>query len=254
MRRSRLALTLIVFGWGLLAAIPAPAQIVNTLEGFDAKQPGWSGAIGGSLRSTGGNSEVFDVAADARLQRLSDRQRWRALFGYSFSSADGVDEAEELFTHLRHNHRLVGHVHSLAFVQLQQNPFQRLRSRVLVGAGARLDLVRGERAALSWGLAHMVERESLRGIEGELTVQRLSSFVDFRVPLSENAALSLTAFVQPRWADFGDLRATASVQVEAKIAGPVSLVGTAQVAHDSEPPVEVEETDWTIRTGIRVRT
>lgn len=233
---------------------PAAAQIVNTLEGFDAKEPGWSGAIGGSLRSTGGNSEVFDASADARLQRQSDRQRWRALFGYGFSSADGVDEAEELFAHLRHNLRLVGDAHSLAFVQVQHNPFQRLRSRVLAGAGARFDLVRGERAALSWGLAHMIERESLRGIEGERTVQRLSSFVDFRVPLRDNAGLSLTAFVQPMWADFGDVRATVSAQVEAKIAGPVSLVGTAQIGHDSEPPAEVEETDWTVRTGIRVRT
>jgi hypothetical protein len=243
-----LVTTSLLLGFGV-----APAQIVNTLEGFDPRETGWSGVLGGSLRSTGGNTEVFDAAIDARVQHRTEHQRWRAILGYAFESAGGVDQTDEYFGHLRHNHRLRGRLHSLAFAQVQHNPFQDLRSRFLVGAGARLDLVQREKARVSIGAAHMVENESLRGIDERQIAHRMSSFVDLFVPLGTNASFAVVTFVQPRWSDLGDVRAIASAQLESRVTGPLSLVLSANVAHDSEPPVGVERTDWTVRTGLRLR-
>ena len=255
--RSLSAAALSCFALSLLLALaavprPAGAQIVNTLEGFEAEERGWSGALGGSLRGTGGNSEVFDVATDARAQYQNERQRWRALFGYAFTRSDGEDEAEELFVHLRHNRRFAPWLRSLAFAQVQRNPFQRLQSRLLLGAGARFELVRAERARLALGLAHMLEREELEGLDDGSTRQRLSAFLDLGLPLGTNASLSATTFVQPLWEDFSDVRISASLELAARVVGDLSLVSSLEIAHDSEPPPDVEETDWTVRSGLRL--
>lgn len=239
----------VAFCW----ADPARAQIVNTLEGYDPDARGFSSVTTGSIEATGGNTETFDAMVDAKGQWAGERHRVRVLFGYEYESASGDREAENTFAHLRHNWRIDGGLHSLAFAQWQRNPFQRLRSRTLFGAGARLDLVERDAVRLALGAAHMVEIERLRGQDDPRTVHRLSSFLDAAWSIGEGHELGLNVFFQPKWSDFGDVRGNGTITLESKLAGGLSLVTAANVEYDSEPPTDVETTDWEIRSGLRYR-
>ena len=234
----------------LLFTATASAQIVNTLEDFDPNARGAGGSAGVEFDAEGGNTDVVEVQTDMNLRYLTARHTLRAMFGYDLERADGEDQSEDTFAHLRHNRRLVERLHSLLFVQWQRNPFQRLERRILLGAGARFDAIVRESGHLSIGAAHMAEFEKID--EGDdPTAQRLSAFVNAAWTADSGVVFAAYAFLQPRWADFGDLRAIASGGMQAPIAGGLALAVETTVTYDAEPPGDVETTDWELSAGLR---
>ena len=240
-----LALTIL-----LVSAAPASAQILNTLRGFSGGEPGWSGSAEVNFSQTGGNTEVLALGAEAQLQYEWKRERWRIMGEQSYKSNRGKRTSDESIGHLRHNHRFRPWVSSLAFVQIQRNPFQQLQQRVLVGAGARFDVLRRPRWKASVGAAHMVETEKLENSPGYETDQRLSSFVTFDGKVSETLTVQVTSFVQPLWADMTDLRALALVGTRVKLGGGFTYNVASELRYDAEPPGGVKTTDWEVETGL----
>lgn len=233
-------------------ANPAGAQILNTLRGFERGEPGWSGSAEASFSQTGGNTEVLALGVEAQLQYEWKRERWRIMGEQSYKSNQGRRTSDESIGHLRHNHRFRPWLASLAFVQIQRNPFQRLQQRVLFGAGARFDLLRRKRWRASLGSAHMVEVERLEDRAGDETDHRLSTFVTFDGQVSETLTLAFTSFVQPLWSDFGDLRALAIAETRVKLGGGFTYTVASEIRYDAEPPDGVDTTDWEVETGFGI--
>ena len=235
---------------GIVIATPTHAQILNTLRGFSGGEPGWSGSAEVNFSQTGGNTEVLALGAEAQLQYEWKRERWRIMGEQSYKSNRGKRTSDESIGHLRHNHRFRPWVSSLAFVQIQRNPFQRLQQRVLVGAGARFDVLRRERWKASVGAAHMMEIEKLEGAPDHETDQRLSSFVTVDGKVSETLTVQVTSFVQPRWADLSDLRALALVGTQVKLGGGFTYNVASELRYDADPPAGVKTSDWEVETGL----
>ena len=233
-----------------LAPTPASAQIVNTLRGFGPDEPGWSGQVQAGFSRSGGNTDLLSLAAGGRLQHQGDRQRWRLLGDVSREESSGERTDESTLGHLRHNFELWPRIHTLAFTQASRQPFQRLESRFLFGAGARFDILRHEDLRGSLGLAHMVEIEKVDESPSSDTDQRLSSFLSLMGRVSGNTTADVIVFAQPRWSDFGDLRATVQASLTIEIVDRLALVIAANVMHDTEPPDRVEDTDWRTRTSV----
>jgi putative salt-induced outer membrane protein YdiY len=235
-----------------LAAAPATAaaQILNTLRGFTGGEAGWSGTAEVSFSRSGGNTEVLELGAHAQLQYEWGRERWRIMGEQSYKSNRGSRTEDETTGHLRHNHRFSPLVSSLLFAQIQRNPFQRLRQRVLFGAGARLDVLRRRSWALAVGASHMTEIEEIEGAGEHDTDQRLSSFATLDGAVGETLIFQLTSFVQPLWSDFGDLRAFGLAGTKVKLAGGFSQNVALELRYDSRPPEDVETTDWEVKAGL----
>lgn len=234
----------------LVSALGAGAQILNTLSGFE-ERPGWQGEAAGFFRLSGGNTEVRDYLATGAGQWEGDRQRVRAIVSFNQTRTEGIDTSEDLIAHLRHNLRLNGWFSTLAFTQWQRNPFQALRSRVLVGAGGRFDLVRNEKRRFAVGLAAMYEAETLIDA-GDRETARFSAFLDFQRDVQEYLSLSIVCFVQPAMTDFEDLRASAVADLDIDLVGPLTLVLGSSYEYNSRPPATIEHYDWTVRTGIKL--
>lgn len=228
----------------------ARATIVNTLSGFSDQNPGWSGTIRASFSRTGGNTDIGSLEAAGRAQWRTERSRWRFLSGATRKTSQGEEVARSLVAHIRHNWRLDGSVHTLAFLQAQQNPFQRLKARYLAGAGLRIDLVRREAFTLSLGAAHMVEIEEIEDVSGRDTDHRLSSFLNIRWLPREDLLFNVIAFLQPGWSRFADRRAIALASLQVRLGGGFALSWGGDIQYDSEPPAGVETTDWEVKTGL----
>ncbi len=99
-------------------------------------------------------------------------------------------------------------------------------------------------------LAHMLEVEEVVERPGSDTDHRLSMFLSAQGRIDERVTLDVTTFAQPRWTDFGDLRAIVSASMKIQVVGRLSILVSSRVLHDTEPPDRVEDTDWNTKTGL----
>ncbi|MFO7653750.1 MAG: DUF481 domain-containing protein [Candidatus Krumholzibacteriia bacterium] len=253
MRTSPLILAAaLVAAAGVLAAGPAHGQILNTLRGFADREPGWSGSATGYLAAAGGNSEYEEYGGALTVQWQGEHQRVRALGSGELRSSDDERTAENTTGHLRHNWFFHRRLATVAFVQIQRNPFQRLEERLLAGGGLRFEVLSREQMRWFLGVTTMFEDEAIEDVAGRERRHRMSSFVSLVYRAREGLSVDLTGFYQPRWSDFADARATAAAAVKVAVIGTLHLDVTASLQYDARPAPGVETTDWTVRNGLGV--
>ena len=227
------------------------AQIVNTLRGFDEEERGWSGRAEGTISVAAGNSEYLETQVAGDVQHQSETHRWRLLARNMRLTASGKTEAESRLGHLRHNYRFSPWIASVAFLQGQQNPFQRIETRVLIGGGARFDMVRREKLNMALGATFMREDEELTDTgEGFYTNYRFSFFTSVYRDVAEGFDMDITGFYQPLAEDLSDARAFASVALRFDIVGDLYLITNYSLEYDSRPPKDVEKSDQALRSGF----
>ena len=240
-----LSMTLVL----LLVAVPATAQILNTLAGFEDR-PGWQGEASAFVRLSGGNTDLQSYLVGAAGQWEGGRNRFRLIASYDYTQSEGSTDTDERVAHLRHNYRLGSYLATLAFAQATHNKFQDLERRELLGAGLRFDLHRDEAWVLALGASAMLEAER-RTDESTSDTVRLSMFLDFQRDLQEYLHFIVVGWYQPDTKDFRDLRSSVLADLEVDLAGPLRLVISGAWQHDSRPPGDVKPTDWSLRTGLR---
>jgi hypothetical protein len=237
----------------LVAACASPlrAQIVNPLRGFDEAERGWAGGVESTIAIADGNTEYFEFELSGAVQHQSERNRWRLLGRYQRRTASGVEIAESRMTHLRHNYRLLPWFSSLAFLQAQYEPFKRIETRLLAGAGARVDLFEGVMWHTAVGAAVMLENEELIDVAGRTTTDvRCSFFVSMFRDVKEGVDIDLVGFYQPRVDRPSDSRAVMVGSFRVDIVGDLYLVFRYNAEYDANPPAGVDNLDQNLRAGL----
>ncbi len=237
----------------LSATTAGAGVILNTLDAIGADGTGWSGGLDGSFSATGGNTDQVTLSAGGRTVWRGERDMWQLRGNMEYQETSSRESARSVVGHLRQNHSLVGTLHSVAFAQIQHNPFQRLQSRWLFGAGGRWDVLDDQQGSLSLGATHMVEIERIEDEQGRDTDQRLSAFLFASRRLSPSLKLSAVGFIQPLWSDLDDRRAMGNLALEVSLTETVSLKVGGALEYDSHPPAGVDTKDWQTTTGLGVR-
>jgi putative salt-induced outer membrane protein YdiY len=236
-----------------LAVADAQAAIVNSLRGWSEDDPGWSGGLAGSYGASGGNSPQSTFEGSGRVQLRSKANVWRLIGSGKRTTVDGVETANATLGHWRHNYLLNDRWATLAFLQHQQNPFQRLDSRFLMGVGGRWLAVKSEATSIYLGASHMWEQESIEGEDGHTKTQRFSGILSWETRLSDDVAVDFLIFYQPSWSDFKDYRMYGAVELDVELTGSLSLFTGYKLEHNSMPAAGVEQTDWDTKTGLAFR-
>ena len=237
----------------MLAAAPATAGVIlNTLEGYDNAERGWSGGVNAMFSASGGNTEKVLLETGGKVQWQNAVHRWRLLASGGYEESGGVETARNVVVHLRHNRVLAANWSTISFVQVQHNPFQQLRSRWLLGLGPRYDLVRDERGLAAVGLTPMLEIERLQDETGHTARGRLSVFLHLARKIGPSAQVDGVVFWQPLFSDLSASRATANVTLAVDVVGEVDLKVGAAVEYNERAPVGVDKTDWSTFTGLGV--
>jgi putative salt-induced outer membrane protein YdiY len=250
--RTRLALVLTALLTGGAFVPTADAQIVNTLRRWSDAEPGWDGDVQARFALARGNTEYLEFAGGASLQFVSERHRVRGFTNASVRRASGEKIAESVTTHLRHNYRLTPAFSTLVFLQHSSDPFRRIDSRTLAGAGTRIDLVREEAWEGSIGFSAMYEGESFTDDPSGLHQEefRGSFFASAVGRVTETLRLDLSAFYQPLFSDWGDDRLFIASTMRVDVVGELDLVVRFDLQRESRPPVGVEPTDLSLSTGF----
>lgn len=250
--RIRLALALTALLAGGAFAPTADAQIVNTLRRWSGAEPGWDGDLQARLAVASGNTEYLEFAGGASLQFVAERHRVRAFTNASVRRASGEKVAESVTAHLRHNYRLTPAFSTLVFLQHSSDPFRRIESRTLAGAGTRIDIVRAEAWEASIGLSAMYEGEAFTDDPtGERENEFRGSFFASAVgTVTETLRLDLSAFYQPLVGDWGDDRLFIASTIRVDVVGELDLLVRFDLQRESRPPAGVEPTDLSLSTGF----
>lgn len=248
-----LAIALLLVSSAFAHSARAASVILNTLEGSDDHAPGWSGGVNGLFSGSGGNTDHILIAVGERAQWRGARHRWQLRSSYGYEESDRRTTARNFIAHLRHNYDIVPVLATVAFVQVQENAFQKLKSRWLVGAGLRGDLVDGDRNQVRVGVTPMLEMERLEGASSHIARGRLSTFVQLSRRFNDDIRLGASGFLQPLFTDFRDYRATGVVSLVVGLTDSLGLSAGASVETDTRPPPAVEKTDWSTFTSLTVK-
>lgn len=242
---------------GLFVAIAMPGSsgagvILNTLEGYDPTEEGWSGSLDALFSASGGNTEKVLLESGGRVQWRNDRDRFRLQASAGYEESGGTETARNIVAHLRHNRVLGGPWATVSFVQVQHNPFQRLRSRWLVGVGPRYDLARDAQGSAAVGVTPMLEVERLEDEIGHTARGRLSIFLHVARGFGSGARVDAVAFWQPLFSDVSAPRASGTLTCTVELAGEFDLKVGVAIEHNARAPEGVEQTDWSTFTGLGV--
>ncbi|MBE0567983.1 MAG: DUF481 domain-containing protein, partial [Krumholzibacteria bacterium] len=213
---------------------------------------GWSGGLDGLFSASGGNTAGVQAGVGGRLQWRGGPHRLRLQASGGYQESDGVVKERNLVAHLRHNRDLPGRWATVAFAQVQTNPFQRLASRRLLGAGLRLDLAGDGRGTVALGATPMLEIERLSGRPGHTTRGRLSMFLHAARQMGPATRLDAVVFWQPLFADLAAARLVGNLALTVDVAGSVDLKLGAAVEDNADAPAQVERTDWSTYAGVGV--
>lgn len=221
----------------------------------DFKNAPVTATLDGSFTGSTGNVQgvVAGVAATAA-------SRWDRHRGFASASADYAQFGEKTtisksFVHIRYNYELLYWLAAEAFAQQQQNEFQRLLLRELVGTGPRFVLVDEEEIRLACGTAYMLEFERIDVQTGapdppETVVNRSSSYLAVTYRFDDRVKALSTFYVQPRFDRPSDFRMLSETALVTTLKGRFGVKLSVTLRHDSEPPTGVKQTDGEVKNAF----
>jgi putative salt-induced outer membrane protein YdiY len=226
--------------------------ILNTLQGLDDHEPGWSGSVSGLYSASGGNTERLILAASGRVQWRGERNRWQFRSAFGYEESGGNRTANNATTHLRHNYDITDVFATVAFVQVQENEFQRIESRWLAGLGMRADVLDNDRTTFIVGATPMYELQRIEDVAGRSEHWRLSTFIIAERRLNDTFRTDFSGFYQPRFSDTADYRTVLTLTFVAEITDRLDMKLGATTETNSRPAAGVEKTDWTTFASLTV--
>ncbi|MDP2497544.1 MAG: DUF481 domain-containing protein [Candidatus Palauibacterales bacterium] len=217
----------------------------------------WHWGVEGALSVSQGNSDYVDLLGGFVVGHRWSRDWIRLFTGLDYRTEDGDLVDSNRYLHLRYNRWLSERWQTFHFAQLQASHAELLQRRTLLGSGVRRRLVDGA-TTLDVGTGAMFESEDLdpdREVGDhpvEARTWRMANLIVLTQPLTESVRLIGVAYVQPDFADFGDLRTLVDASLRISLTENVDLTVQNEWRHDSRPPEGVEEDDFVLSTGFAV--
>jgi putative salt-induced outer membrane protein YdiY len=229
------------------------AQIVNIeSQRIQSDTTGWFGNIATSFLFEKNATQVLNISANAHVEFKTSKNLYLFLANYTLLKGSGETLNDNLFYHLRYNHKINSWLRWEVFTQLQQNNVTGIKLRLLAGTGPRFKISGSKNVALYAATASMYEYEKEKTVP---TIYhrslRNSSYFSFNYKLSENAELIGTIFYQPLFSNFSDYRILNEVSIKFKFVKHFSFTASWYYLYDSRPANGIPKLSYSISNGIQ---
>jgi putative salt-induced outer membrane protein YdiY len=204
----------------------------------DLSEPGLSGSIKIGLNGKTGNQEERNNEGGAKIIYRLDDEIFMALLEREYGTKLKVKTTDNSFLHARWVHLLNDRWASEAFAQREEDEFDNLTSRVLVGGGGRYLIAKKDNVyslALGLGVFHEVEKQNLVSYQETDRLWRLNAYYSYRYQLNTQVTLVNTTYVQPSTRDFGDFRVLFDFGLNVNLTNSLMLKVNYRLTHDSDP-------------------
>jgi Protein of unknown function, DUF481 len=242
---------------GLTSSGVAHAQVNAEPLRKKLESKSWSVTLQASLDARTGNTEGLDASGSGGVGFASGRNLGFVFGSAEFARFNDVTSVDKSFVHARYNYEILTWLWGEAFVQLQSDQFQRILLRDLAGVGPRVALYQSKELDLYVGTGWMVEHDAIDVLPGsndlaDYYAQRWNNYVSVSYELDTRISVGSTAYVQPRWNDFGDFRVLEETAVTFKVTKVLSASILGDYHYDSRPPTGVLSTDVEIKNVLSV--
>lgn len=236
-------------------ATPARAQVNIESLRSDFRDKGALASLEGSF--TGRTGNVRNIVAGAAAIGAARYLR-HGFFGSSqadYASFDGRTAVSKSFIHLRYDYEIRYWLFPEAYVQQQQDKFQRLNVRELVGIGPRFVLSDDTSLRIAVGTSYMFEYERISVPAGApddpvTTAHRSSNYATATWRIDDTVRILGTVYVQPRLDAWSDLRILFESAVVTNLGKRLALKLLVTMRYDSEPPTTVKSTDLEVKNSF----
>lgn len=206
---------------------------------------GWSGHVElGFDGKTGNKTEEHYSAASKLISRHGDNI-YLGIFDRQYGTTNGVTDDDDSFVHGRWTHLLNTKWAVEGFVQWEENVFDNLKSRSLIGSNIRHIIAEGDKVfSLTLGLGGFIEREvlDLDTYEKESKLWRINSFAVYKHRINDQVGISATLYYQPQTTDFSDYRGYMTSALAVKLTETLDLKLQYDVNLDSQPAKNLDAT------------
>ena len=239
------------------------------ISNIESEKPGLPSAGFNSVVELGaagksGNSKKEAFNAGIKVTYRQDKNIFLVMGDRQYGSTGEVKDTDESFIHARWMHFFRPKWAAETFTQWQEDEFDNLSSRSLLGAGARyLAANQQDVFSLTFGLGLFREQEKLDlvSIEEVNWYTRINSYVAYKHQLNDNVLLTTTAYAQPSVDDFDNLRLLSNTTLSVKLTQALNLKLTYKLSHDSHPaenldiapPIQNEKTNSDYGTTLEYR-
>lgn len=236
-----------------------PAMAINSTADLhqDHLPAGLSSQIDFSLAGAQGNVDKYDATFSLDLFHQNQSRTWAMLLVAARSEAANQLTTDSLFNHIRLF--LPKDVESdfELYLQLSQDEFARLEYRGLFGGGVRWrHLLNETQSQIFGGSGLMYEREKIseqNSLPSEIDEHlRLNLYAIFRYPIESHAQFKMYAYMQPRLDVPSDVRAQLESEISFVLSKRTDVSLSIKLSHDSQPPEDVDHTDFSYTSGISI--
>jgi putative salt-induced outer membrane protein YdiY len=243
-----------------LATIAAPAAAQVNIEALraDIGDRKYFLSIAASFTGHAGNGPSANASGTAFAGfQIGDHLLFARARG-DYGQFKGEATATKAFGHLRYNYRFLPWLFGEAFLQIEEDKFQRLAIRQLTGAGVRFGIVQRKEIELYYGTAWMADYSKLNDdpvplgtfVGPHWWAQRWSNYLSSTWHMSARARISEALYVQPRVNAFKDFRLLSDTAFVVDVDKRLSVKISARVLHNNTPPSRVLATDVDVLTSL----
>ncbi|MBQ76300.1 MAG: hypothetical protein CMQ20_14935 [Gammaproteobacteria bacterium] len=203
------------------------------------------------FKGSSGNDENKSVSVANHTIHRGEKSTVLAIASYAQGDSNGVDTSDNGSIHLRYVRPLREPHGFELFAQYGQNRFVKLDRRIVAGGGYRFEWKQGtpsERGVI--GLGVMREYERYVGLAEEQKLWRGNLYVSWATPLTSNSSVSLTAYAQPAFRDFSDVRVISTLILKAKLTERLGVRFSAEYTRDSDPEAGLENSNFNYTSGL----
>ncbi len=224
-------------------------------------EEGLSGDLQFGIDGKTGNSREETYAASTNVIWRQQDNIFLGLASREYGSTSKITDTNNAFVHARWVHLISPKWAAEAFTQWEQDEFDNLESRSLVGGGGRYVITEKDAIySLVTGLGAFREREKLDlDTFNEVTyLWRMNSYIAYKHVLNDNVSLISTAYYQPNLDRIDDFRMLLTLGVVVGLTDKLKLNLNYEVTHDSEPaknlaavpPIDNKKTNTEYATSL----
>lgn len=230
------------------------AQVVNIESArMQSDTVGWMGSFGAAFSMAKNTVQIFGANADAHLQYKTSRDRglWLILGNVNFLKVENKRFLSDGLVHLRYNRKVNEWLRWEFFGQYQNNDITQIDSRLLLGTGPRVKLLKRPKLKLYAATLLMYEREK----EATTPVVkhsdlRSSSYLSFTWLPQNYLELISTSYYQPLFNNLKDYRLMNQLALKVKATTHLSLSIKWNYLYDRFPAGTAPKTIYNFTTGF----
>ncbi len=250
----RPARSIFLLGALCCSSLFSKAQIVNVeASRMQSDTVGWSGSVGADFGMSKNVDKIFALGLGSHLQykTSNDMGLWLVLGNLNILKIASDRFVSDGLAHIRYNRKVNEWLRWEFFGQYQNNVITQIDSRMLLGTGPRLKLIKISKFRMYTGCLFMYEREIERTTPKiKHSDIRNSSYLSFSWFPRDNIDLVSTTYFQPLVTQLSDYRILNQVSLTVEATPHFGLTVNWNYLHDRFPAGTAPKTTYNFGTGI----